>query len=71
MKFNVTRYDERDVFMNRDHLYSLRDRMVSDKIPLPQIFIHGQLLGVSIKTRSFSHNLKANMNARMQLLSNI
>jgi len=44
------RTSERDVFMSREHFYQLTDRLsMSDQIPLPQVFLHGQLLGVSRK----------------------
>ena len=37
--------------MSREHFHDLTDRLgmsnMSTQIPLPQVFIHGQLLGVS------------------------
>jgi hypothetical protein len=43
------RYDEIDVFMSRKHFYKLSDRLsgVDGYLELPQLFLHGQLLGVS------------------------
>ena len=43
------RYDERDVFMSREHFHELSDRLsgVDGYLELPQLFLHGQLLGVS------------------------
>ena len=48
------RVSERDVLMSREHYQDLRDRLgiaeLSTQIPLPQVFLNGQLLGVSKKT---------------------
>ena len=44
------RYDERDVFISREQLQDLRERLGITKfenVYLPQVFIHGKLLGVS------------------------
>ena len=44
------RVSERDVLMSREHYHDLRDRLgisdLSTEIPLPQVFLNGQLLGV-------------------------
>ena len=44
------RVSERDVLMSREHYQDLRDRLgiaeLSTQIPLPQVFLNGQLLGV-------------------------
>ena len=43
-----SRYDERDVFMSREHFHELSDRLSGpDYLVLPKVFLHGQLLGVS------------------------
>ena len=48
------RVSERDVLMSREHYHDLRDRLgisdLSTEIPLPQVFLNGQLLGVSKDT---------------------
>ena len=41
------RYDERDVFMSREHFHELSVRLSGSHCPvLPLVFLHGQLLGV-------------------------
>ena len=55
------RYDERDVFMSREHFHELSDRLsgVDGYLELPQLFLHGQLLGVSrLKLR---HHFRLNV----------
>ena len=48
------RVSERDVLMSREHYHDLRDRLgiydLSTQIPLPQVFLNGQLLGVRTQT---------------------
>ena len=39
---------ERDVFMSRDHCMDLKERLDVQQVNLPQVFIHGHLLGVSL-----------------------
>jgi len=41
----LIRYDERDVFMSREHLQELTHRLGGRPGALPQIFLHGQHLG--------------------------
>ena len=44
------RYDERDVSLSREQLLDLKERLGTPKFAkgyLPQVFINGQLLGVS------------------------
>jgi len=45
----MVRYDERDVFMSREHFHELSDRLsgLDGFMELPQLFLHGQLLGGS------------------------
>lgn len=49
-----SRVSERDVLMSGEHYHDLRDRLgisdLSTQIPLPQVFLNGQLLGVSTLT---------------------
>jgi len=46
LKNLMVRYDERDVFMSREHFHELSDRLSgSDYLALPKVFLHGQLLG--------------------------
>ena len=48
----VCRVYERDVFMSRDHCMDLKERLDVQQVNLPQVFIHGHLLGVSMIRRS-------------------
>jgi len=41
----LIRYDERDVFMSREHLQELTHRLGGRAGALPQVFLHGQHLG--------------------------
>jgi hypothetical protein len=42
------RYEERDVFVSRSHLQDLVERLMTPPpLPLPLVFLHGELLGVS------------------------
>jgi glutaredoxin len=43
----LIRVDERDVFMTKENQLELMDRMGTDQVILPQVFIDGQLFGVS------------------------
>lgn len=43
----LVKFEERDVFMSREYQMEIRDRMQSDKIIVPQLFVDGQYIGVS------------------------
>ena len=46
------RYEERDVFVSRSHLQDLVARLLTPPpLPLPLVFLHGELLGVSSHTK--------------------
>ncbi len=40
-------YEERDVSMNRQVQQELKERMNRNRVVIPQVFVEGQLLGVS------------------------
>lgn len=44
----MVKYEERDVFMSRETQTEIRERMGSDAIIVPQIFLEGQHIGVSL-----------------------
>ena len=44
--FMASRVYEKDVFMSVNHCMDLKHRLGSAEINLPQVFIHGHLLGV-------------------------
>lgn len=43
----MVKFEERDVFMSQVHQQEIRDRMESDEIDIPQVFVDGQYIGVS------------------------
>jgi glutaredoxin len=43
----LVKYEERDVFMSMEYQDEIRDRMKSDQILVPQLFVDGQHIGVS------------------------
>ena len=46
---------ERDVFMSREHCMDLKERLGANQVNLPQVFIHGHLLGVSLRFSGIYH----------------
>jgi glutaredoxin domain-containing cysteine-rich protein 1 len=48
----MVKFEERDVFMSYTHQQDICDRMQSDVIDVPQLFVEGQYIGVS---NSFCH----------------
>lgn len=44
----MVKFEERDVFMSYTHQQDIRDRMQNDVIDVPQLFVEGQYVGVSI-----------------------
>lgn len=56
-------YEERDVSMNRQVQQELKERMNRNRIVIPQVFVEGQLLGVSLNT----FHLQSNQTVRHQL----
>ena len=43
----MVKFEERDVFMSHVHQQEIRERMQSDGIDIPQLFVDGQYIGVS------------------------
>jgi glutaredoxin len=48
----MVKFEERDVFMSFAHQQDIRDRMQNDDIEVPQLFVDGQYIGVSISLRA-------------------
>lgn len=46
---HMIRYEEKDLFMNKEHQKELVERLNTNRVILPQVFIDGIHLGVSIK----------------------
>lgn len=44
----LIKFEERDVFMSLEYQQEMRDRMQQETIRVPQLFVEGQLIGVSI-----------------------
>lgn len=44
----LVKFEERDIFMSSDYQQEIKDRMQSLEIQVPQLFVDGQHIGVSI-----------------------
>lgn len=44
----MVKFEERDVFMSYNHQKEIRDRMQTDDIDVPQLFVDGHYIGVSL-----------------------
>lgn len=56
----LIKFEERDVFMSCEYQQEIKDRMQTDEIQVPQLFVEGQHIGVSInfyKFRSKYHRI--------------
>lgn len=51
LKTLLVKFEERDVFMSNDYQQEIKDRMQSDAINVPQLFVDGQHVGVSIEQK--------------------
>ena len=45
----MVQFEERDLFLSAANQQELRERLDTDQLQLPQLFVEGQLLGVSIR----------------------
>lgn len=43
----LVKFEERDVFMSTECQQEIKDRMQSEEIKVPQLFVDGQYIGVS------------------------
>lgn len=43
----LVKFEERDVFMSTEFQQEIKERMQSDQIKVPQLFVDGQYIGVS------------------------
>jgi glutaredoxin domain-containing cysteine-rich protein 1 len=50
-------YEERDVSMNRQVQQELKERVHRDTVLVPQVFVEGQLLGVSRRDIFINFNM--------------
>ena len=50
----MVKFEERDVFMSCSHQQDIRERMQSDDIDVPQLFVDGHYVGVSITNLKLS-----------------
>jgi glutaredoxin domain-containing cysteine-rich protein 1 len=48
LRTQMVKFEERDVFMSFTHQQEIRNRMQSDDIDVPQLFVDGQYIGVSM-----------------------
>lgn len=44
----LVKFEERDIFMSSDYQQEIKDRMQSNEIQVPQLFVDGQHIGVSV-----------------------
>lgn len=49
LRTHLVKYVERDVFMSREVQKEIRERLGGDTIAVPQLFVEGNLIGVSIR----------------------
>lgn len=47
LKTLMLKFEERDVFMSQVNQLDIRERMASDTVEVPQLFVDGQYIGVS------------------------
>jgi glutaredoxin domain-containing cysteine-rich protein 1 len=47
LKTLMLKFEERDVFMSQVNQFDIRERMQSDIVEVPQLFVDGQYIGVS------------------------
>lgn len=47
LRTHLVKFDEKDVFMSRELQKEIRERMKTDDIAVPQVFVEGILVGVS------------------------
>nr|CAD7426213.1 unnamed protein product [Timema monikensis] len=59
----MVKYEERDVFMSREVQSEVRDRMNSDVILVPQMFVEGQHIGSCVQTSEPSFKQNPNIRA--------
>lgn len=52
----LVKFEERDVYMSNEYQDEVKDRMLKDEIDIPQLFVNGQHIGVSIIILKFSYN---------------
>lgn len=45
---HMVRFEERDLYMSRQHQREVRQRLHTDTVELPQIFVDGFHIGVSV-----------------------
>lgn len=43
----LIKFDERDIFMSKEYQQDIKDRMQSQEVQVPQLFVDGQYIGVS------------------------
>lgn len=48
LRTHLIKFEEKDVFMSREVQKEIRERMNADEITVPQVFVEGIHVGVSI-----------------------
>lgn len=47
LRTQLIKFEERDVFMSNEYQQEIKDRMQSNDVQVPQLFVDGQHIGVS------------------------
>ena len=53
----MAEFEERDLFLSVDHQQELRRRLGTDQVTPPQVFIDGNLLGVSVVSSNLTDSI--------------
>lgn len=61
----LVKFEERDVYMSNEYQDEVKDRMLKDEIDIPQLFVNGQHIGVSIIISNFHITQLCNISFRI------
>lgn len=66
LRTHLVKFVERDVFMSREVQKEIRERLGADTISVPQLFVEGNLIGVSYHNVYFSTvNIRTHTHTRI------
>ena len=57
LRTHLVKFEEKDVFMSREVQKEIRERMKIEEIVVPQVFVEGLHIGVSIDTVAMQNRL--------------
>ena len=64
----LVKFEERDVFMSVEYQQEIKERMHSDVIKVPQLYVEGQHIGVSILNYTLKKIKKINRKKQKQII---